>query len=136
MGVTKQRRRCSLLVFIVGGKVSRMRKVTLATLAITSSIGATLVAAAPAQAATRLGGISVERECQDQDGYHARVKDWSAFGWRCNPFSAPVPASALIYDKSVDMNRACRRQYPRPTAPYAYATYADAGNPYSWSCYR
>src|SRR3954471_5889764 len=91
MGVTKQRAAVRFWSSLLEGKVSRMRKVALATLAITSSIGATLVAAAPAQAATRLGGISVERECQDQDGYHARVKDWSAFGWRCNPFSAPVP---------------------------------------------
>ena len=101
---------------------------------VVTAASTVVVGAAPAQAASRLGGISVERECQDQDGYHARIKTWSACGWVCNPFSAPVPANALIYDKGVDMNRACRRQYPG--LPYAYSGYADAGNPYSWSCYR
>ena len=88
------------------------------------------IQAPPASASTRLGGVNVENECQFAYGYHAYVAYWSAFGWRCNP----VPGNPYykILDKSVDMNQACRLQY----GGGAFASYSDAGNPYSWSCYR
>ena len=101
---------------------------------LTLLVAGSLVAAPSASAATRLGGISVEKECQAQSGYHARIATWSSFGWKCNPYPNPVPPQYFYYDQDVNMNRACVRQYPQYSG--VYANYADAGNPYSWSCYR
>jgi hypothetical protein len=83
-----------------------------------------------AKAATRVGGVDVERHCQWAWGYHAYVAYWSAFGWRCNP--VPNNAYYKILDKNVDMNAACRLQYGNNV----WASYSDSRNPYSWSCYR
>lgn len=100
-----------------------------AAAAILGAVALPVLEASPASASTRLGGVSVEAECQFAYGYHAYIASWSAFGWRCNP----VPNNPYYkgLDKSVDMNQACRIEY----GGSAFAEYSDAGNPYSWSCY-
>jgi hypothetical protein len=108
----------------------------LAQLSATAAVTIGAVVALPAlqaphaSASTRLGGVNVEAECQFAYGYHAYVAYWSAYGWRCNPVPGNVYYKGL--DKSVDMNLACRLQY----GSGAFASASDAGNPYSWSCYR
>lgn len=89
----------------------------------------TAAASASANAATRVGGVDVERVCQFDFDYHAYVASWSAWGWRCNP--VPNNQYYKVLDQNADMNKACRLQY----GGTSWANAADAGNPYSWSCY-
>jgi hypothetical protein len=107
----------------------KLARLAAAAVAI-AAIALPALQASPASASVRLGGVNVEGECQFAYGYHAYVASWSAYGWRCNP----VPGNAYYksLDKNVDMNQACVVQY----GGGAFASFSDAGNPYSWSCYR
>ncbi len=89
------------------------------------------VRATPAHAAT--GGIDVARYCRTNypTSYYrvnfARISGgWNVWGWRCHVGTGYGSINVV----RVDMNLACRQQYN----PGAYATYYDAGNPYSWFC--
>lgn len=111
------------------------RKVTLASIAVAAAaLGGASIAALPAEAATRLGGISVQNYCianVNSGNYYVvskalRVND-HYHGWRCGR----VNGSLVL----VDMNKACRQQYPaRPGQSQAYALHGPGI--YSWACYR
>ncbi|MDP9696643.1 UNVERIFIED_ORG: hypothetical protein J2X79_004226 [Arthrobacter globiformis] len=111
------------------------RKMILASIAVAAAaLGGGSIAALPAEAATRLGGISVQNYCitnVDSGNYYVvskalRINDLY-HGWRCGRVSGNLV--------SVDMNKACRQQSPaRPGQPQAYALHGQGI--YSWACYR
>src|SRR5262245_3627351 len=103
------------------------RVVAAGMLTLATAAAGVALAQEPADAATRLGGVDVERVCQFDYGYHAYVAYWSAYGWRCNPVPGEPYYKGL--DKNADLNKACRLQY----GAGAYATFSDVNNPYSWS---
>jgi hypothetical protein len=103
-----------------------------------------LVTATPAEAATTLGGVDMQRACRTQYpsgwGLSAYVNDWDssergqfghtdepniAYSWRC---WAPWDHSTY----SIDVNRACASQYGKG----AYAGLGSSTDPYSWYCRR
>ncbi|WP_117212170.1 hypothetical protein [Allorhizocola rhizosphaerae] len=104
-----------------------MRK-TISRFALAAVVGASAIAAtaAPAQAATIIGGINVDRQCKVQHGsaFTAVVLDTrNAYSWRCH-------YSGYLY--GVDMNSACINQY----GGGAFSVLLDPGNAYSWRCAR
>ena len=111
---------------------SLSKKIASGAAAALIAFGALAAQSPAANAATRLGGLSVEQVCQFDYGFHAYVAYWSAYGWRCNP----VPNNPYYkgLDRNADMNKACRLGYPG--SPSAWANFSDVNNPYSWSCYR
>ncbi|MHA6510737.1 hypothetical protein [Tessaracoccus sp. Y1736] len=109
------------------------KKVAIATAALLLT---SAVAAPPASAATLLGGVSVARYCQvnvpSGNPYVASKavninNRWD--GWRCAKING-----VLV---SVDMNLACRQQYPKP---YWWSSNAYSGRVSdswdAWRCYR
>jgi hypothetical protein len=86
------------------------------------------VAASPASAATRLGGVDMQRACTTQNpgmGLAAVVTDQhNAYSWRCT--------SPWGYSVGIDTNRECVTQY----GSGAYAGLDSTANPYSWYCQR
>lgn len=99
----------------------------LLTLAVgaTGVIASTLIMAQPAAAATRLGGVDMQRACDTQypgRGLRAVVTDGSnAYSWRC------VGGS---FSGGINVNAECVTQYGQG----AYAGLDNASNPYSWYC--
>ena len=91
--------------------------------------GLGLVTASPAQAATRLGGVDMQRACDTQwpgYGLTAHVNDPNnAYSWRCW-----APWDHTSY--GIDVNRECVTQY----GAGAYAGLGSTTNPYSWFCQR
>jgi len=83
------------------------------------------LAATPASALTRLGGVDIQRSCDAQfpgQGMVATVTDrQNAYSWRC-----VKPGVSL----SVDLNRGCATQYWAG----AYAGLGSTSDPYSWFC--
>jgi hypothetical protein len=97
------------------------------------ALGFLLLGVSPASAAARVGGISVEDWCMRNLGYHAVVRPpRDAFSWRCS--ANPGDPRLIPKDQGVDMNQACRQQYPRVAG--VYASWASRSDPGSWSCYR
>jgi hypothetical protein len=103
-----------------------------------------MLGATPAEAATRLGGVDMQRACTKQHpaewGLKARVNDsensaWGltgqvndpdkAYSWRCW-----APWDHSTYE--IDVNRACVDQY----GAGAYARLGNSTNPFSWYCQR
>ena len=84
---------------------------------------------ARAQAATDLGGVSVEAACDNQRGVAttARLVVNNVYGWRCALY---LGGTTGYY--SVDIARECRRVH----GSSAYAAYSNYNNPYSWRCKR
>lgn len=98
--------------------------------------GSLLATAPSAHAASDLGGVSVARYCAD-NVYSGNPlvtsravtinNTWS--GWRC-----ATQYGALV---QVDMNKACRQQYPKSWWWQADAWANHTSNSaYSWRCYR
>lgn len=88
-----------------------------------------LATASTAQAATRLGGVDMQRGCNDQwpgYGLSAHVNNANdAYSWRC----------WAAWDHTtygIDVNRACITQY----GGGAQAGLGNARDPYSWYCQR
>jgi hypothetical protein len=126
-------------------KARRLSRVIVTGVATAAALfGSTLLTATPAEAATPLGGVDMQRACRTQYpsgwGLTAHVSDWknSAFGstgyandpdnaytWRCW-----APWDHRTY--SIDVNRACVNQYGRG----AYAGLGNSTDPYSWYCRR
>jgi hypothetical protein len=77
----------------------------------------------PAQGASNLGGIDVERYCQEGWGLHAILRTHDAYGWRCGADGHE--------DQNVSMDDACQQQY-QPAARSRYKSFTD---PSSWVCY-
>lgn len=88
--------------------------------------------ASSADAVKYLGGVSVERYCQNTVGlggdWHARLLDKrNAYSWRCYN-------SKKNLQSNVNMNYACKIQYPRYYSK-AYAKPRSKADAYSWRCY-
>lgn len=78
-----------------------------------------------------LGGVDVERYCQENFHLHAVLREDNAYGWRCN--SNPNFTSGVRSDDTgVSMTDACRQEYGRTDAYDQYGSFRD---PYSWKCY-
>jgi hypothetical protein len=103
------------------------RRLSLTAAAGLLAATATAVGAAPALAATDLGGINVQAYCStNYPGSSAQlVAPYDASSWRC---FVPSPNGIWV---AVNMNLACIQQY----GSGAYAA-AGSGNPYSWRCWR
>ncbi|MBU6280274.1 MAG: hypothetical protein KGN78_13615 [Actinomycetales bacterium] len=95
---------------------------------------ALLATAAPASAATRIGGVNVQNFCDKTYGVGTTRASWSnysdPFGWGCNYRSATGLFDWYRWG-GVDMNKACVLQYGRG----AYAGLA-ARNVMGWYCQR
>lgn len=90
----------------------------------TSTQAATPTSPPPsARVSSDLGGIDVERYCQDGWGLHAILRVQNAYGWRCGADGHE--------DQNVSMDDACQQQY-QPEARSRYKSFAD---PASWVCY-
>jgi hypothetical protein len=82
----------------------------------------------PAQAATRLGGVSVAGACFNQwPGSEVALTSNNVFGWKCRFWGSQGP---LYF--GINLTQQCGVQY----GGGAYAAYSNYNNPYSWSCYR
>jgi hypothetical protein len=107
------------------------RRLRRAAVVALGSLGLTLgglATAAPASAATIIGGIDIAQQCRVQEWrpLEARLLDpHNAYSWRCYS-----PYTGNLY--SVDMNAACRNQY----GSGAYAVVLNGSDPYSWRCAR
>lgn len=114
----------------LGGAMNMKRVLAAGALALCTTLASVGFTAGEASAATRVGGVDVERVCQFDYGFHAYIAVWAANGWRCNP----VPGNSYykVLDRNADMNKACRIQY----GSSSWSSFSDGGNPYSWSCYR
>lgn len=110
-------------------ELSRIRRMAV-TAAVTVGLCATAAVSAPAaSAATRLGGVDMQRACNTQYppsfGLKATVMNQrDAYSWRC---TAPFDST-----RQINVNAACANQY----GGGAYQGLADARNPYSWYCQR
>lgn len=106
-----------------------MRNVKLALGTMAVAALSVLGLQAPAQAATDLGGVSVEAACDNQRGVAttARLVVNNVYGWRCALY---LGGTTGYY--SVDIARECRRVH----GSSAYAAYSNYNNPYSWRCKR
>ena len=106
-----------------------MRNVKLALGTMAVAALSVLGLQAPAQAATDLGGVSVEAACDNQRGAAttARLVVNNVYGWRCALY---LGGTTGYY--SVDIARECRRVH----GSSAYAAYSNYNNPYSWRCKR
>jgi hypothetical protein len=104
----------------------------LIALAIAGISAVGLVGSAPsATAATRLGGVDMQRACSVQWKHFgpvtAFVRDQrNAFSWTCKSNYTGVIVGGI------DVNRQCVDQYGRG----AYAGLGSTSNPYSWYCQR
>ncbi|KZB86273.1 hypothetical protein [Amycolatopsis regifaucium] len=98
-----------------------------ATLALALGLGMGLTV--PAQAATVVGGLSVEAACDTQRGAitYAVLIGPNAYNWRCR---LDLGGTSGYY--SVDLNRECQRVYGGNT----WATPLNSNDPYSWRCWR
>lgn len=85
--------------------------------------------AAPAHAATRLGGVSMYNACQRQwpGSNVALIAPYNVMDWKC-AFNGSLGASFM----GINVNLQCKQQYNNSNA---YAAYSDFNNAYSWSCY-
>lgn len=122
----------------LGGLAARGRAAKRAAaggiLAVALAFGAILATSAPASASSQLGGVSVAEYCARNVGsgtgapsIATNINDrWD--GWRC------ATRWGLA---SVDMNKACRQQYPRSWwwQPHAFAGHTSTSM-FSWRCYR
>ena len=106
-----------------------MRNVKLALGTMAVAALSVLGLQAPEQAATDLGGVSVEAACDNQRGVAttARLVVNNVYGWRCALY---LGGTTGYY--SVDIARECRRVH----GSSAYAAYSNYNNPYSWRCKR
>lgn len=90
--------------------------------------GVSVAAAAPASAATRLGGMDLGRVCavQNNDSWWVpTLVAQNAYGWRC--YNDKVHQFRSIY-----LNGGCRILY----GGAAWASTSNSASPYAWSCYR
>jgi hypothetical protein len=86
------------------------------------------VVAAPASAATVLGGVDMQAACNNQypgEGRLAKIRTWNVYGWKCVTGVVPVA------DGNIDVWKQCRTQYNKANAYGDFRKYAD---PYSWYC--
>jgi hypothetical protein len=93
-----------------------------------SLLTTTLLLPVLAAAASRLGGIDMNRACADQYG-----SSWGAylFGTGCNAWKCyPLPGQGYALQRGVDTPRACSNQYGGGAYALCY------NGEYDWSCYR
>jgi hypothetical protein len=105
-----------------------MRKAAVLSLGVLGMGMAGVAISTPAHAATILGGIDVQRQCQIQfwRPTDARLLDvHNAYSWRCY-------SSYTWNYYSVDMNGACVNQYGNG----AYSIVLNTSDAYSWRCAR
>lgn len=96
---------------------------------MTSGIG--VMAAAPANAAVRLGGVNPTLACQR--AYPTNVVSMRAvFSNRSNAYSWFCQWGWFLNVGGVDMNLACRLQY----GSSAYAGLSNSRDVYAWYCQR
>lgn len=117
------------------GSKQKKRMLISAVAALGVTLGAVSIAAVPAEAAVRLGGIDVQLYCMKNvpsGNFYvvskALIVNPFYHGWRCGMVN-----SGLV---RVDMDKACRQQYPaKPFQPVAYALRNGDGI-YDWACFR
>lgn len=88
-----------------------------------------LLFAAPAQAATDVGGLDLSRYCRTAlapNWYASTVNAADPYGWRCR--TASGASLGIGYG---GFSEACRIQYGR--SAYAVLAYRSS---YGWRCYR
>ncbi|MEU4522149.1 hypothetical protein AB0F52_25955 [Amycolatopsis sp. NPDC024027] len=86
------------------------------------------IVAAPASAATVLGGVDMQAACNNQypgQGRLAKIRTMNVYGWKCVSGAVPVA------DGDIDVWKQCRTQYNRANAYGGFRSYSD---PYSWYC--
>lgn len=95
-----------------------------AAIVLTASVMPNLLATAPAQARTIIGGLDLARVCTMTYGPAWRVDlvpPYNAYSWRCvNGYRMG----------GIDINHGCKILY----RPSAYAVLLDPRNPYTWRC--
>lgn len=106
-------------------------KIATSAISILLVVGSIGIAAQPAHAASRLGGLNLLGNCLTNSGWehYLTVNARNAYSWRCNYRQRSTTAWVV---KSFDMNAVCRWQY----GAGAWASASDTRNAYSWSCYR
>lgn len=112
--------------------ITRNRALAAAAAVVATSL-LTMIPAAPAQAGGRLGPVDMQKACRTQakpGGQFLFEAKWTKYNdpysWKCQPIGwTPIPMSF-----GIDMNRACRDQYP---GKGAYAGLA-ARNVLGWYC--
>ncbi len=93
------------------------------------------IATAPQALAGELGGVDVEKYCENVNsgpllGTVSTSRDPNnAYSWRCEYHGGGLDP---VHTTQVDMNLACREQYGQG----AYAKPSDPHNANSWHCYR
>lgn len=107
-----------------------MKNIKFLVISLAFLVISSIYLAAPAVAATRVSGISVQSACNHQygSGTTAELFGKTAINWDCLYMSGRYVMGRL----SVDLSRECRRIY----GSSAYAAYTNYWNPYSWGCYR
>jgi hypothetical protein len=100
-------------------------------MAVALTLGLGVVLAAPAQAATQLGGLSVSSACYYQWGastYPTIVGvNGGAYNWRCR---LDLGGTSSYF--TINFNQECNRAY----GGGAWASPLNASDPYSWRCWR
>jgi hypothetical protein len=124
---------CRLLLRILEGRTTtvKVRHVASAAISVALSVGGVAIAAAPASAATRLGGINMQAACDDQypgQGRIAKIRTWNVYGWKCVTGVVPVA------DGDISTWRQCQNQFGWNRG--VYSNYTNYNDPYSWGCYR
>lgn len=108
----------------------RRIKLALATMAV---VGLSVLGfQAPAQAATNLGGVSMDAACDYQRGSTTypvlmKITGNNVYDWRCR---LNLGGSSSYW--KIDVTKECRRVHGNS----AYSKYLDYNNPYSWRCFR
>ena len=109
-------------------RIDIARRAIAVGLFLAGTIGAGVAGAATANATTILGGVDMQRACNEQYpafGLRAVVTDQhNAFSWRCT--------SPWGYSGGIDVNRECASQY----GSGAYSVLLNTSDPYSWRCGR
>lgn len=118
----------------------RLRALTLFRAgAVVMTIGLVIGTASEASAATRLGGLNIQRYCeatkiQGFDVTRQYLGDKrNPYTWGCLDslwFGPPIGWAQV--GRGIDMTQACRMQHGKG----AYARVLDQHNAYSWKCYR
>jgi len=117
-------------------KKNRLRRIALSTLVtavLATSALAAPVAVEPASAAGKFTGyINFHDQCKRQGSYGASFSNyWNPYSWYC--YTVSVPPS-ITFSGGLDLNAACRAQYPTRSYPATWAKVVSGWNINGWRC--